>query len=250
MIRRHLLLALPFVAGAQAPVRYRISEIVPATVATADGRPRTNRETISIVTIGSRDSAGGVLWILHVDSTASATVSADTGAPRTSTRIVIRRPEVYRAYVRGGRVIATDVDFRAEAFAFNPEQPIWSFMQRVQGVAALPVSDLPTSVDERRSAMSVSNRAVPTGMIRDSSTVQWTRTQPTTIAGSLASVMMGPGPRTRAEVEGTIEIVFDANGPLRSAHWLTQRKRAIGGGGAAPSQQVGGAARVTVERVR
>lgn len=201
-------------------------ELVPSVVSGANGRPGANRETASLVSIASRDSAGGVIWSLDVDSTESAVVSADTSGPRTRNRVGIRRPTSYRAYVRHGRVAATEVDGKPEPFAFNPQEPAWSFVQMLQVVASLPVTGLPGVVGEARTATGVAQKEVPRGILLDSSEVRWTRTGPLSINGTFTTKQMIAavgGPRTATK--GTIEIAFDVDGTLKSAHWLAQGKQ-------------------------
>src|SRR5438309_3335655 len=62
------------VLRAQAPHRYILTEHVPSTVDAIDGHPVTFRETVSIFSVSTRDSAGGTLWELKVDSTSSVIV--------------------------------------------------------------------------------------------------------------------------------------------------------------------------------
>ena len=208
-------------AAAQLPAHYKVSEHSPATVS-ADGRPITVRVTVSFVTVAARDSAGGSIWELAVDSASSTIIPRDSTDARARRGqlgpIAVLSPTSYRAYVRDRRVIRTEVDRRATFDFFAIENPAWSLLTQLPPFASLPRRELPIRVGESRVDTSASRRLLPSGFWYDTMVVQWGRTPTGAVDGALTHHLQFVGrPARRSDSDGSVHIVLAADGSVVEA---------------------------------
>jgi hypothetical protein len=206
--------------AARTPARYRVSEYGPSTVA-PDGRSITMRRTVSLVTVGARDSVGGSIWELLVDSSTSMIVPRDSTNPRTRHMqlgaFTPDYPMSYRAYIRDGRVIKTQVDGQTIHDPFATENPAWSLLTQLPPFASLPRSGLPARIDARVDT-SASQRQLPSGLWYDTLVVEWRRTPAGVVDGTLTHrSQFINSPARRSERLGLVHIVLAADGSVVEA---------------------------------
>jgi hypothetical protein len=195
-------------------MHYRLSETLPSTVSTSDGRAITTRQTVSLITVGVRDSSGVSLWELRVDSTSSVIIPRDSlGAQNLSMQlgpVTLRRPKSYRASVRNGRVLATITDGQPADFPFSAGNPQWSLLVQLPALASLPKAGLPDRVGESRVDTTAHRTPLPGGAVDDTTIVQWTRTAVGLVNGAMThkrSISASPSRTTNGI--GSVQIVLD-----------------------------------------
>ncbi len=210
------------VLTARAPHRFRLTEHRPSTVSGVDGAPMTFRETVSSVTVAARDSAGGTIWALTVDSTSSVIVPADGVDPKRLTMqlgpVQIPGPSRYRAFVRDTHAVALEADGQALVGPFLVQSPEWSLLLQLQALSFLPRTALTVPVGQVRVDTSVTQRRLPSGMWNDSMIVRWSRPTSALIEGAFAySERFAADTNRGGTHEGTVAVRLDPSGSVLEA---------------------------------
>ena len=220
----------PAVAAVHAPLRYKLSESVPSTVALG-GAAITSRETVSFVTIGMRDSAGGSLWELHVDSTSSVIVPRQDLGARSQTMqlgpVGLRRPKSYRAYVRDGRVMETVTDGKVTAYPFSARNPEWSLLEQLPGLSSLPTDGLPDQVGDVRVDTAARHTPAVSGFVDDTTIVQWTKTAAAINGTIVRHTSFNTALNLAVIGIGSAHIVLDAGAQVVEARTVMEERQMV-----------------------
>ncbi|MDQ2666178.1 MAG: hypothetical protein M3Z05_09230 [Gemmatimonadota bacterium] len=207
------------VLTAQAPHRFKLTEHIPSTVAAEDGVPITFRETVSIVAVSARDSAGGTIWELTVDSTSSVIVARDGVDPKRLTMqlgpVRIESPSRYRAFVSDTRTVALEADGQVIEGSFVVQYPEWSLLLQLQALSFLPRTALTVPVGNARVDTSVSQRRLPSGIWNDTMIVRWSHSTSAFIEGTFVHSERFASDIGRASLqEGMISVRLEPGGSV------------------------------------
>ena len=216
------------VLTAQAPHRFKLTEHIPSTVSTVDGVPITFRETVSMVAVSARDSAGGTIWELTVDSTSSVIVPREGVDPKRLTMqlgpVRIARPSRYRAFVSDGAV-ALEADGEVVEGLFTAQHPEWSLLLQMLPLSFLPRTALTVPLGQARVDTSVSQRRLPSGMWNDTMIVRWSHPTPVLIEGAFVHSEWFASDPDRGDVrDGRVSIRLDPSGAVLEAR-IDERTR-------------------------
>jgi hypothetical protein len=210
------------VLTAQASHRFRLTEHVPSTVDAVDGVPITFRETVAVVAVSTRDSAGGTIWELTVDSTSSVIVPREGVDPQRLTMqlgpVRIASPSRYRAFIRDMRTVALEADGHASEGPFIVQYPEWSLLLQLQALSFLPRTALTVPVGRARVDTSVSQRSLPSGIWNDTMIVRWSRPTSDVIEGGFVhSERFASDLRRAGFHEGRVSVRLDLGGSVLEA---------------------------------